>query len=88
MIARHIRFEGRVQGVGFRARTRRVAQRFSVTGDVRNLPDGAVDLHVEGTESEVNAFLEAHQEALGHLIRATTSADAQPRGDKTFEVTW
>ncbi|MBL8829940.1 MAG: acylphosphatase, partial [Planctomycetaceae bacterium] len=47
-IRRRVLFHGRVQGVGFRVTTRSIAQRFAVTGWVRNLPDGSVELLAEG----------------------------------------
>ena len=43
-------FSGRVQGVGFRYLTRQLAQGFAVTGQVRNLPDGQVQVIAEGAE--------------------------------------
>lgn len=55
---REVIYSGRVQGVGFRYTTRAVAARFDVTGYVMNLPDGRVQLVVEGTKAELNAFLE------------------------------
>ena len=48
---------GHVQGVFFRAATERVSRQFSVTGRVKNLPDGRVWLYAEGSEAEVHAFL-------------------------------
>ena len=48
---------GHVQGVFFRAATERVSRQFSVTGRVKNLPDGRVWLYAEGSETEVHAFL-------------------------------
>ena len=48
-IAKHIIFKGQVQGVGFRYTTHRVAGRYDVTGFVRNLPDGTVEMLVQGT---------------------------------------
>lgn len=53
-----VHFSGRVQGVGFRYTTRKVAEGFDVVGTVRNLPDGQVELIAEGTESELLGFLE------------------------------
>jgi acylphosphatase len=46
-------YSGRVQGVGFRYTTRDVALGFEVTGTVRNLPDGRVELVAEGTREEL-----------------------------------
>jgi acylphosphatase len=51
-------YSGRVQGVGFRATVRHVARGYEVTGSVRNLPDGRVELIAEGTKEELQAFLE------------------------------
>lgn len=44
--------------MGFRYSTREVACGYEVTGWVRNLPDGRVELVAEGEEAEVQGFLE------------------------------
>ena len=49
-------YSGRVQGVGFRYTTKTVATGFEITGLVRNLPDGRVELVAEGTRVELEAF--------------------------------
>ena len=51
------RIEGRVQGVGFRAFTSRHGQRMRLSGTVRNLPDGAVELGAEGPEEQLQELL-------------------------------
>jgi acylphosphatase len=51
-------YRGRVQGVGFRATVRHLARGYEVTGIVRNLPDGRVELVLEGAKAELQAFLE------------------------------
>jgi acylphosphatase len=66
---REIHYSGVVQGVGFRYTARALAQGFAVSGFVRNLPDGRVQLTVEGTATEIDGFLEAIQAELGHYIR-------------------
>jgi acylphosphatase len=52
-----VTYAGRVQGVGFRATAAAIARRHPVTGWVRNLPDGRVELRAEGSPGEVERFL-------------------------------
>ncbi len=53
----HIFVEGLVQGVGFRAYTKRIADGYGLNGWVRNLPDGRVEILVEGDEELVCHFI-------------------------------
>jgi acylphosphatase len=70
MISRQVFYEGHVQGVGFRFTVRHIAKGFDVTGWVRNLRDGRVELQVTGDEGEVRAFLDqVAQSELHSLIR-------------------
>jgi acylphosphatase len=63
-------YSGQVQGVGFRYTARRVAEGFEVTGLVRNLLDGRVELVAEGGRDELSAFRQAIRDSgLGTLIR-------------------
>lgn len=50
---RHYKVSGRVQGVFFRASTESTARRLGLTGWVRNLPDGGVELVACGDESKL-----------------------------------
>ena len=52
-------YSGRVQGVGFRYTAKTVAAGFEITGIVRNLPDGRVELIAEGAREELEAFRDA-----------------------------
>lgn len=54
-----IHYEGRVQGVGFRWTVKEIARGFDLTGTVKNLPDGRVELLAQGDPEEVESFLEA-----------------------------
>ncbi len=53
----HVLFSGQVQGVGFRFKVCHIAERFFVTGFVRNLGNGDVELIAEGTESALSDFI-------------------------------
>ena len=57
----HAFIEGAVQGVGYRWFVRQAAQRFGLSGWVRNLDNGGVELEVEGPKEEVDEFLEKIQ---------------------------
>lgn len=73
-------YSGRVQGVGFRWTARHIAQTFAVTGFVRNLDDGRVQLVAEGTPDELDRLLAAVAERLHDNIRATAIATAPATG--------
>jgi acylphosphatase len=73
-------YSGHVQGVGFRYTVKSVASGFDVTGTVRNRPDGAVELIVEGAKDELSAFQQAIRESgVDSFIRheAVSWAEAQ-----------
>jgi acylphosphatase len=66
----HVLYAGDVQGVGFRYTVKSVATGFELTGIVRNLPDGRVELVAEGAKDELQAFRQAIRESgLEHFIR-------------------
>jgi acylphosphatase len=76
-----ILFAGHVQGVGFRYTARNLARNFDVTGYVRNLPDGRVEMVVEGEPEEARGLLEAIQlEMQGH-VRETQLHEAPATGE-------
>lgn len=57
--ARLVLYSGQVQSVGFRASTERIAKDYPVTGWVKNLQDGRVQLLLEGPTDAIDAFLRA-----------------------------
>lgn len=82
MTAKNVLYSGRVQGVGFRYSTKRIASGFDVTGWIKNLPDGRVELLAQALEAdELEAFLEdIQQSSLGSHIkqREITAIAAEP----------
>lgn len=89
MFAKHVFYEGRVQGVGFRYTVKGLASEFEVSGWVRNLADGRVELLVVATEEEeLEAFLgEILDSRLGHHIKnVESSAITPPDGIRGFTI--
>jgi acylphosphatase len=65
---RRVYFSGRVQGVGFRYTCQSLSGGFQVSGYVRNLADGRVELVTEGDPTEIDRFLAAIQAEMGFYI--------------------
>jgi len=83
-----ILYSGNVQGVGFRYSVRSVATGFEVTGAVKNLPDGRVELVAEGAREELEAFRQAiHEAGLDGFIRNEDVTWGDARNEfREFEV--
>ena len=58
----HIRFTGYVQGVGFRYRLSHLAQRYGVTGWVKNEYDGSVSAELQGLPEEIDQIIQQLQQ--------------------------
>jgi acylphosphatase len=69
---RRVHYHGRVQGVGFRYTTQRIAAGFRVAGYVQNLSDGRVMAVIQGDARELDRFLAAVMNELGHFVEETT----------------
>jgi len=81
VIRRTIHFTGLVQGVGFRWTTERVARGFEVTGCVRNLSDGRVELVAEGAAAELDSFQQAIEDTMRRYIKDTTAVETAFTGE-------
>jgi len=57
MISRQILVSGSVQGVFFRESTRQIAGELMLSGFVRNLRDGRVEVHVIGDEANIQSLI-------------------------------
>jgi len=84
----HVLYSGRVQGVGFRYSVKALALGYDVTGTVRNLPDGRVELTAEGEKQELSDFQNAILESeLKRFIRQSEVTWAECQNDfRGFEI--
>ncbi len=79
MNAKRIFYSGHVQGVGFRYSVKQIVAGFDVCGTVQNLPDGRVELLVQGDQAEVDELIEAVDEShLNGLIKQKEVAGVDP----------
>ena len=83
-----ILYSGKVQGVGFRASVLSLAKGYEVTGGVRNLPDGRVEILVQGPASEVEDFLLGVREShlAGHIENEELRPSEWDPGLKGFRI--
>ena len=84
----HIFYTGRVQGVGFRYTAEAIAHRLELTGWVKNLPDGRVELVCEGPKDKIEAlFSEIQDGSLGRHIKKADCRWEEPVNEfKEFRV--
>lgn len=79
-IARQIKCHGRVQGVFYRASTSDIAKQLSIVGWVKNMRDGTVLIHAEGTKENIDRLITwCHK---GPMLASVTKVEAQ---DATLE---
>jgi acylphosphatase len=83
-----ILYSGQVQGIGFRYTAKSVATGFMVTGTVRNLTGGRVELIAEGHREELSAFRQAIRESgMEHFIRDEEVSWSDAAGEfRGFEI--
>ena len=88
MTSLQVFYEGYVQGVGFRWSVRYIAKGFNVTGWVRNLVDGRVEVQAQGEDQEVQAFLDAiaQSELRAHIRKQTENKLETLVNARGFEI--
>lgn len=89
MVARHVIFIGRVQGVGFRFTVHRIAHRHQLTGYVRNLPDGTVEMLAQGYAQDIDDCIRDIKEYFGDYLREARIQEIPPDHKYTdFRITF
>jgi len=85
-LARQIFFSGKVQGIGFRARTHKIAEAHQVFGFVKNLEDGRVELWIEGEEEDLDHFEHTVEQSMRNFIADIDSSEVDPKDFEVFEI--
>ena len=88
MMAKKILYEGRVQGVGFRFGVRQIAEGFTVAGHAANLPDGRVEVFLQGEKEEVEGMEKeiAHSHLEGLIRKQEVQEVAVETGRRGFQI--
>jgi acylphosphatase len=88
-IAKQIIFSGQVQGVGFRFTAFNMANRHQLTGFVRNLPDGTVEMLIQGSSQAIDDCIRDIKEYFSGYIRETKIKEIPSNSQyKDFEITF
>jgi len=73
---KNIIVKGRVQGVGYRFSAKHAAQKMNITGTVKNLPDGSVEIYACGSSTDVQNFIVwCHQGPIRARVIQVTAID-------------
>lgn len=88
LLEMHAIVRGRVQGVFFRATCRHHAQKLGVTGTVKNLSDGTVEIYAQGAQDQLKQFELLLKEDQGPSQIDAFIADTYPpvKSFDTFDV--
>jgi acylphosphatase len=88
-IAKHIIFSGQVQGVGFRFTVFNIANHCQLTGLVRNLPDGSVEMLAQGHPDDITNCIRNIKESFSDYIKETKIEEASLNPEyKDFKITF
>jgi acylphosphatase len=74
-------FGGRVQGVGFRYTAQNIAMQYDVSGYVRNLPDGRVELVMEGPDPQMNEIVDEVRRRMEGFVREVKQNESPATGE-------
>jgi acylphosphatase len=87
--AKHIVFSGRVQGVGFRFTALNIANRYHLTGYVRNLSNGSVEMLAQGQAETIDGCIRDIEDSFTGYVRQTEVESVTPDPNLTeFKITF
>ena len=87
IVRKHIVFYGRVQGVGFRYHSYYIANSLGLTGTVRNLYDGSVEMEVQGSREAIDELIRRLNGQRFIDISDMSVRDMSLAEERSFEIT-
>lgn len=85
-IRKHFIFHGEVQGVGFRWNAKHIARKYGVSGWVRNLYDGTVEMEAEASPKDIAALIHGLQNARWVSVEQIEEKEIPVQGGYDFEI--
>ncbi len=83
----HVLITGRVQGVGYRYHTQRLAVQLGLSGWVRNLPNGQVEAVFEGEQEAIHRIITwCHQGPPTATVDEVVATPEAPEGITGFQI--
>jgi len=80
-------YSGHVQGVGFRYTASQIAREFEVSGYVKNLTDGRVQVELEGRAGEIAGYVEVLEERMhSHIRKVERTTERRAPSFSGFEI--
>lgn len=76
-------YSGKVQGVGFRMNAQYISHRLGITGWVKNLPNGQVEIIAEADEERINSFLQEMKQSFSVYIENVDITWEEPTNEFT-----
>ncbi len=86
MIRRHYLFKGELQGLGFRNNVRNTALSLNISGWIKNLPDGSVEMEAEGRENDLQTLESLIKNPKWAYIEEIIKEDIPAAGEREFRI--
>ena len=85
-----VKVEGRVQGVGFRYFIMRNAENLGLSGYVRNMPDGSVEIDAEGSKDKLDRLIAAAEKgpSASYVSNVNVQWHEKEKGYSSFSLKW
>lgn len=85
-IRKHIIFYGYVQGVGFRYTASHTARSLGISGWVRNLDDGSVEMEAEGRPADIERLIYTLEQHRWGTVERVEERSVSVHGGYDFEI--